>query len=326
MFSFSTFLRHLPPTRALLGAGLAFASYFVSTVWKGDVDDQMGTINRYIDRIAAIEARLNELPSFQTYSHYWLELIELQRLQIHIFNHTINKNDPESFPVLELRKDDHRERVFDNLKSIVDELVKKTLPKDFLVLKPLEQDESNFIFAQNNWWRSNKTVVVQACFTELAPVEDIDSGVKYSKKLFELYKAKADTAQDLEGPYANFGKAILSQLQILEIGDATAQSIGDPRTIAFDKNAPQIRPFESNAKSVENNYLARKRWAVSCLATTKEATFGIISDFLRQLRSEIDTSFLSPLRKKKNMIGDLEVFLYVVSGLIALFGFARPSA
>ena len=139
-------------------------------------------------------------------------------------------------------------------------------------------------------------------------------------------KAEADKAEDLEGPYADYGKAIHAQLQRLEIGDATARSIGDPRTIAFDKNAPQINPFTPDAKSVEINYLARKKWAVGCLETTKEATFGIVSNFLRQLRSEIDTTFLAPLRKEKNMIGDLEIFLYVLSGLIALFGFARPSA
>ncbi len=324
MFSASTLLHRLPPTRALVGALLAFASYFVSTVWKGNVDDQMGTINKYIDRIAAIEARLNELPSFQTYSHYWLELIELQRVQIHIFNQTINKNNPDSFPVLELQKDDHRERVFDNLKLIVDELV-KTSPKDILALKPLEQAQGNFIFASNNWWRSNKTVVVQACFTKLAPVEDIALGVVYSNNLFKLYEAMADKAQDLEGPYVDFGKAIRAQLHRLEIGDATAQSIGDPRTVAFDKNTPRTNPFDSDAKSVEDNFLARKKWAVSCLTTAKEATLGIVSEFLRQLRSEIDTVFLTPLRKKKNMIGDMEIFLYVVSGMIALFGFARPS-
>jgi hypothetical protein len=320
---FSRFRRHLPPTRALVGAGVAFASYFVSTVWKSDVDDRIGKINKYIDRIAAIETRLNELPAFQTYSHYWLELIELERVQIHILNRTINKNEPESFPVLEMQKDDHRERVFDNLKSTIDELVRKTLPKEYLSLKPLEQDRGDFIFAQNNWWRSNKTVVIQACFTQLAPVQDVRSGA-YSNKLFQIYEAEADKFEGLEGPYADFGKAILSQLQRLEIGEATAKSIGSPLTLAFDNNAPRLNPFDQDAASVEANYLARKKWAVACLVTAKEATFGIISEFLRQLRSEIDTAFLVPLRKKKNMIGDLEIMVYVVSGLIALFGFAGP--
>ncbi|WP_316206005.1 hypothetical protein [Bradyrhizobium sp. SZCCHNR3058] len=277
-------------------------------------------MNRYTDRIASIETRINELPAFQTYAHYWLELIELQQVQIHIFNRTINKNDPDSFPVLELQKDDHRERVFDSLKSTIGELI-KTLPKEFLALKPLEQDEGDFIFAGNKWWRSNKTVIVQACFTELVPVSDDKKSEKeYSKKLFELYKANVDKAPDIDGPYADFGLAILSQMQRLEIGDATAQSIGDPRTAAFDKNMPAINPFDQDAKSVEVNYLARKKWAASCLTTTKEATFGIVSDFLRQMRSEIETTFLVPLKKKKNMIADLEIFLYVISGLIALFG------
>ena len=324
IFSLRDLLRHLPPTRALVGAALAFASYFVSTVWKGEVDDRVAAIKNHADRIAAIEARLNDLPLFQTYSHYWLELIELQREQIHIFNQTINKNDPEPFPVLELQKDDHRMRVFDTLKSITAELV-KGLPKDFLALKPLEQDQGDFIFASNNWWRSNRTVVVQACFTELPPVEDIDSGVVYSKKLFALYKVNADKSRDLEGPYADFGAALLAQLKRLDISDATAHSIGDPRTLLFDKNKPETNPFLSETKSAEANFLARKKWAVSCLETAKEATFGIVSDFLRQLRSEIDTAFLAPLRRRRSMIGGLEIFLYVLSGMIALFGPARPS-
>ena len=325
MFSFSAFRRHLPPTRSLIGAGVAFVSYFVSTVWKGTVDDQMAEINGKLNRIASVEDRLNELPAFQTYSHYWLELIELQRAQIHIFNQTINKDDPSPFPVLELRKDDHRERVFDNLKLTTGELVEKTLTEDFRNLKPLEQG-GIFPFAENNWWRSNTTDVVLACFTQLVPVEDIRPGVAYSEKLFGLYKAQADEAKDLEGPYANFGKALRAQLQRLDIGDEAGRLIGDPRTVAFDNNTPPAEPFASNAKSVDANLLARKKWAVGCLSTAKEATFGIISDYLRQLRSEIRTAFLVPLEKRKNMIGDLEIFLYVLSGLIALFGLSENSS
>jgi hypothetical protein len=326
MFSFSTFRRHLPPTRALVGAGVAFASYFVSTVWKGHVDDQMAAINGNLNRIASIEARLNELPAFQTYLHYWLELIELQRAQIHIFNQTINKDNPNPFPVLELQKDDHRERVFDNLKSTTEELV-KTLPNGFLDLKLLEQEQSIFPFAKDKWWRSNETVFVEACFTQLAPVQDTAPGKAYSAKLFGLYKAEADGRKDLEAPYADFGKALHAQLQRLDIGDDTGRSIGDPRTLAaFDGNIPPRDPFASDAKSVDDNLLARKRWALSCLATAKEATFGFVANYLRQLRSEARTAFLVPLEKKKNMIGDLEIFLYVVSGLIALFGLSENSS
>ena len=287
----------------------------------------MASVNRYVERVAVIEARLHEVPSFQTYSHYWLELIELQRLQIHVLNKTTNKADPDPLPVLEVSGDDHRKRVFDNLASMVDELMKTSRP-EFLDLKLLEQEHTDFIFASNSWWRNNKTVVVQACFTELAPVEDIEPGALYSKKLFALYQSRAEKAAGIEGPYSDFGNAIRAQLQRIEIGDETATAIGSTRTmVSFSDTAPDINPFDPDAKATEANFLARKKWAASCLETTKEATLEIISGYLRQLRSAVDTTFLTPLRKRRSMIGDLEVLLYVISGMITLFRAApRPSA
>jgi hypothetical protein len=94
-------------------------------------------------------------------------------------------------------------------------------------------------------------------------------------------------------------------------------TIGYAASLGISKDAsPPDNPFEPR---LHDNCLARKQWAINCLATARDWTFDYLREISRQLRQSIDEKFVQPLFTRKRWVERLEAFLYVASAVIALY-------
>ncbi len=300
----------LPPLRVLIGAAFAFASYFVTSVWKADVDDKISGYNDVIGRITATETRLNALPSFEAYTHYWSNLIELQRLQIAIFNQSINAEKPLPAPVIDPDKNRRGNRAVDRHELYVRELISRLPPA--VLDQPAARTDS--AFDKKWWWLNDTTPWIKACMEE----ETIKGkGESYRTRLAAIYQEEAGKVAELSRPALTFRESAAAQLKRLELSDRVATLFNSH----FNPRIPSPNPFYTEDVAV---FAAVKTWDLGCLDLQKEFAYERLSDFLRQLRTDIADNLLKPLQQKKRRIQDAEIFLYVASGLIALFG-SRPA-
>jgi hypothetical protein len=82
----SSIVKRLPPTRVLMGAGFALASYFVTSVWKENIDGKISAYADIINKASSMEARLAALPMSQASLRYLADDVELQKFQIELMN------------------------------------------------------------------------------------------------------------------------------------------------------------------------------------------------------------------------------------------------
>lgn len=298
----------LPPLRVFVGAGVALASYFVTSDWKAGIDEQLRKYSEFVNATITTETRLADFRMFQTAVRSWGESIELQKLQASLIYGLSHKDKLDNVQLA----DSDNSNLLRAINGEQTALIRffRSLPKEVVERRPNpDVDDLNPAKQHNN------TASVAGCITTDV-YKNPEFGQAYSEALADLYKQEAANLPNLEQYPVSLGDAVDKQFARLTIGYATAMAVGksDPLTLISTTNEIE-----------QQTYLGRKRWAQNCLTMAMDWSFDYLAILLSQTRAVISEKFIEPLNKSKRRVEMLETVLYVASALIALYGQAgRP--
>ena len=297
----------LPPTRILIAGAFAAASYLVTSVWKADLDDRISAFQRDIEKIEKVEDHLKQLPIWQAEWHSWQELIMLQRLQIHIFDKTIDKKDPDPIPVMELEEQDHRNNALADSEFDVKFLLTE-FPQSILALKATDPTTRNFIFTDSKWAQSIMPEAIAGCIG-IGGGNPSEIGDEYSKRLGIYYIDQDKKVSNEVRP--QFQSLVSEQLRRLDIDRPIARefrqaaAFHDPGGV----KVPDINPFNDEEAAAAKELPARRAWMVSCLDEADKGAFANLSTLFREVRANIRNELIAPLETRKRWVERLETLL-----------------
>jgi hypothetical protein len=283
-------LNKLPPIRVLLGAAVGLASYLVSSVWKANIDDDIGKYTDIINRASAIDSQLSAFTIFQTTSRYWENSIEMQKLQANLLRQLDEAKKSEPLHVVDSYNMD-ADRAVMRIQAVTIEFF-SNLPTEIQLLKAdpnvAELDPSKY---------QNSTATVLGC---IASAEFVD---KYGDAIAKF--------PDLEVYPKTFRDAVTHQFNRIAAGYDAGAAI-----LSMQPTSQHL--FFSSDPSL--TFATRRSTAMACLATARDWTLDYLADLSRFLRAAVRTKFVAPLQATKHRIEIAEIFLYVLGGLIALTG------
>ena len=293
-------IRQLPPTRVLIGAGFALASYFVTNIWKAGIDDELKTYASIADRASVIGAQLASLPAFQASSRYWATSIELQRTQVAAFSQLAEAmGKPGDVRLLPSTVDPQDSRAIFRQEILIQEFFMRlpaevaSLPLDSNVRPDPMQNDYDFD-------------VITSCMRTGAVNESADEK-QYRKELAAVYEdsvARAGRPEDLpttfEGAAKKFAKII---------------STGQSATTAILAKRP-ANPSSTDAVRFSSD----QRQAVRCIERAENQVLDKYFALSNHLRDVMAEQLVKPRSDTRRTVERVEIALYGVSGLIALLG------
>jgi hypothetical protein len=288
--------------RMLLGAGVALASYLVSSVWKTNLDDQIKYYSDIMSKASNIETQISTFAMFQASSRYAVESIEVQKLEAILLRQLNTEHQSEPFD-LGNSYNFQSDRALNRHQVLVKEFFDKLPPEvQSMGANPniAELDPKTY---------ENTTAKTIACITTDVYKNPL-VGKKFSDAFADDYQKAAANFPHLEDYPKTFQDATHSQNIRLGVGyEAGAAILG--------VKPPRDNPFDDAEK---NSFVSRRDWAMSCIATARDWTFDYFADLARFLRQAVYAKFIAPKEATRHRIEIAEIFLYVLSGLIALTG------
>lgn len=330
MILLSSFFRNLPPTRVLLGAGIGLASYFLSSVWKSEIDDQIKSYSAILDRATFIETQMASLPMFKASSHFWSESIATQKLQIVTLSQlarTLETNaaksgDKKSSDRLPLSIVNPQEsRAVYRHELIITEFFNKRLSDDVRSMASNLNDYSavNIEFLK----RKIGSCIDFVSFDDFMANQSTGfknalATTKYSDDFKQIYDQKvAGNAANLVVTPAKVDQIAKNLIVMLEIGRSATQAIEH-------KRRPSANPLDPYFDELNTLYLEHQHGATRCIEDGKDLVLDDFVTLLGNLRNDVTQMFVKPRRVLKHQIEIAEIFLYVISGVIALYGQMPP--
>jgi hypothetical protein len=294
----SSISKRLPPTRVLIGAGFALASYFVTSVWKAEIDDEIKKYSAVIDSASSIQTQLTFLPMFQASSRFWAQSIELQKTQIA----ALTKLAYPAPSVIDLQDS----RAILRQEMSIEEFFGLKLPKE---VQSLPVDDN---FRPAPITKDYETKSIMSCMRGVGG--NVSHGDEnYGDKFAEIYQAAADRGMAVEEPSATFELAARNLTKTLNTGQSAANEISEMR--------PAMRTSpSSDVNHATASLFEQQRRAIRCIEKGENQILDEFFALSARLRSVVSDKLVKPLSDTKRRIEMVEVALYGMSGLVALFG------
>jgi hypothetical protein len=303
----SSLIKRLPPLRVLLGAGLALASYLVSSVWKAQIDDELKKYSAAIARASSIEDLATSLSIFQATSRFWSESIQLQRLQV-AGSSQLSKGADTGGGTDDLLPSINEEavRAIYHQEVLIQEFF-STLPEE---VRSLHSNPA--LWGIDNYEPERFRICMITVAGQYAPL-------KYESELFQLYSYAANEPLLLERerlgdhPFSFTIEQIVNRL-------FTRIDIGHEAAANIERSKPPELASSANDTKEETIYWRERERTIRCIETGEEAILDDLSHLSQVVRRAITEHFVDPMSRTKRKIEFVETLLYVMSGFIALYG------
>jgi hypothetical protein len=303
--------RWLPPARLLVGAAIAFASYYVSSVWKAEIDADLKKYSDVIEGATAVERRVASLSAFRATARFWSVSIELQGMQAAGTRRPTNGADTLLESSLATSGNDEVSSTIDHQEALIAQFF-QALPPEVKGLPFLTGLPAADLYDPDRFSICMETVAGK-------PVP-----MRYLEALFDLYKYQAvePLALEAERERQRGGPPTLEQdahklLVRLDIGHvATARiTAADPPSTIPPSNAAEIAV-----------YARERQRTLRCVEKAENAILDELAQLARNVRRIVDDTLVQPKLREKRRIERAETLLYVIGGVIALYGQARRDA
>jgi hypothetical protein len=337
----SMLLRKLPSPRVLIAAGIGLISYFVTSVLKSDIDDEIKGYSSVISQASGLEKELSSWPTLKGSLDFWSQTIELQKQQLTTLSNLPALTGKVTLPLWE------RAPVADYQAGVT--VREKTLSyarisayQFFANLQPgklrhIEVDPKEFAFAANREDAKSEVLVCIHQFTD--GLLSGPFGLSLSESNF------LDRYSELFYGYFREGAVSVSAKE----GIVSAETSATVETIASDLNSiaeisraaaiemAGVDPYEGTGLLLPTDDLNLKHWKAGQISDLEHASIECADDMQKmvvdayialssKLRDGIDKDYMQPLRRRARWIEKAEIVLYVASAIVALFGDRRGPA
>jgi hypothetical protein len=316
----SSLISRLPPVRIIIGASLGLVSYFVTTVWKANIDDDIRTYSNVIERASSIETQLNSLPMFRASSRFWSASIETQRLQIVTLSRLLKGTDKEfAMPPQLSTSNPYEVSAVAHQETVVQEFFGRARPE----LRELPVKSARFATTNPEYMtRRVGWCIDRVGFEDMTArlafgLTDTPATSEFADSFAAIYRKRWSGKTSIDGESTTIGTVAAKLAETLAIGHAATQEISKKQFAA--------NPFEPSSEKLTPLFVDQRQRAIQCI---EEGEDEVIDDFVSlstDMRQGAASEFVRPLSDTKRKIERIEIVLYVASGLIALLG-SRPSS
>jgi hypothetical protein len=321
----SSLAKSLPPTRVLVAAGVALVSYFVTSVWKAGIDDDLKKYNAIIERLSFIDAQSSTLPTYEMFSRALSENLALQELQVAILSRLAKVNEPNAATAYAAfgKYGSGEYYVVERQTKIFTDFFKK-LPGE---VKSLTVNDDDQFYLRITLGGNYDSYSISSCIKSVTSFGSL-IGVIYSQK-FARYGDDLVTF-DQQAIEKSSGSTHLSTLtpstveqvsQNLEAHGKIASAAGLSLSYAVDRDLKWLSDRLPRVDdSILIDFLNGRADIFQCVGNKNDAILAALVYFSYVIRNAVDENFVVPGTATKHFIERLEIAVYVLTVLVALFG------
>ena len=292
--------QQLPPTRVLIGVAVAFVSYCVTNIWKADIDDAIKKYSGLIERSATIESNLRTLAMFQALESSLSELaIEVRNTKAMGGTQAATASAPPANRILHANRD---ERVAAAWAMFFIVEFFGALPKELLSL-PYREEFEGLKEAKDyiNVHLLYDQYVIRDCLERVGSKDGVET-TPYGEKLAQNYVKAMQKRIAQWDRTRTIGTIVENVLGLLNLRKEISESDVGPN-IEIPKDQSRV---------------------ADCLYEGDKMTYGLLIQLSQVFRRTITEEIIRPKTATKRWIERVEIALYGISGLIALFGTKSP--
>ena len=318
--------QRIPPIPVLIGAAFAFASYLTTNVWRAHNDDQIKSYQEIIDRAGFFESQSSSLPRFQAASDYSFQqylFSQQQRNAIYDASAALGHKIGVSFYSRTRNPQDARAiaRESGMLVNFFD-----TLPKD-VSDQSIIQKSHLFVYG------ASAASSVPLCIKNIwVSDHEIDQSLQkqYDTQFAELYQKRSTDNRESDDYPPTILAANVSLKTKLNIQNLATEDIAKlplPTINSTTHPSEALKDDVAEGTPAAREIFANHQFsAVRCIEHARDDVLDHYFYLLIETRRVVSQQLMEPLADSNRNLGRLEVGLYVISAIVALFATApgRP--